>query len=91
MARQMRECLRGEMLNYHNAAKRMTEIFGYSNIFATLSLSLSLSLSQLLTVSSLFLDFAGVRAPIYGFSCELTREAVLLFSPLRTFLQGDYS
>jgi len=34
---------RRETLNNHNTAKRMTETFGHSNIFATLSLSLSLS------------------------------------------------
>ena len=37
-------------LNNANAVKRMTETFGHSNIFATLSLSLSLSLSQALAL-----------------------------------------
>ena len=36
------DCTRRE-LNIANGAKRMTEIFGRSNNFATLSLSLSLS------------------------------------------------
>ena len=57
----------------------MTDSFGHSNNFATLSLSLSLS--QALTASHTLLIFAGDRALIYGFSWNKPREAVVFFVP----------
>ena len=65
------------------AVKRMTDSFGHSNIFATLSLSLSLSLSQVLTASHTLLEIAGIRARIYGFPWNEPREARLFFIPIR--------
>ena len=62
-----------ERLNNVNEAKRITESFGYSDIFATLSLSLSLS--QVLIANYTLLSIAGVRAMIYGFSCKLARRS----------------
>ena len=54
---------------WHSACTK----FGHSNNFATLSLSLSLSLSLRYspTVAHTLLRFAGTRASIYGFSCNL--------------------
>ena len=49
--------------------QKMTDLLGHSNIFATLSLS------QLLTANYTLLNFAGVRAIIYGFSCKLARRS----------------
>ena len=57
-----------ERLNNANGAKRVTDSFGHSNIFATLS--------QLLTANYTLLNIAGVRAIIiYGFSCKLARRS----------------
>ena len=60
-----------ERLNNVNEAKRITESFGYSDFFATLSLSLS----QVLIANYTLLSIAGVRAMIYGFSCKLARRS----------------
>ena len=68
-------------LNITNREKRMTDSFGHSNNFATLSLSLSLSLSQALTASHTLLRIAGDRALIYGFSWNKPREAAVFFVP----------
>ena len=65
---------RETIINIVKRVKRMTETFGHSNIFATLS--------QVLTASHTLLRFAGVRASIYGFSCIRAREAALFFIPL---------
>ena len=64
-------------LNITNGEQKMTDSFGHSNNFATLSLSLSLtlSLSHALTASHTLLRFAGDRALIYGFSWNKPREA----------------
>jgi len=47
-------------LNNANAVKRMTDLLGHSNNFATLSLSLSLSLSQVLNRQST--TYINIRA-----------------------------
>ena len=44
-----------ERLNNANGAKRVIDLLGHSNIFATLS-------SQVLTANYTILNFAGVRA-----------------------------
>ena len=62
-------------LNITNGEQKMTDSFGHSNNFATLSLSLSLSLSHALTASHTLLEIAGDRALIYGFSWNKPREA----------------
>ena len=56
-----------------NGAKRMAEMFGHSNNFATLSLWRS-PVTHLLRT-------AGSRASIYGFLCRNAREASLFFVP----------
>ena len=55
--------------------KRMAELFGHSNNFATLSLSLRYPPTITLP---LYTARAGVY--IYGFSCNHAREAVAFFS-----------
>ena len=55
----------------------MTETFGHSNIFATLSLSLS----QALANNTPYYFMRGPPASIYGFSCIRAREADLFLSP----------
>ena len=61
-------------INIVNVAKEMAETFGYSNYFATLSLSLSKALiyNNLHIVKS-----RGYLLGIYGFPCKPTREAAL--------------
>ena len=61
--------------------QRMTDSFGHSNNFATLSLSLSLSLSHALTASHTLLRFAGDRALIYGFSCTRATDGAAREEP----------
>ena len=59
-------------LNNANAAKRMTDLLGHSNNFATLSFQV-LTYNRLSTVS----PFTG--ALIYGFLCIRAKEAALFF------------
>ena len=61
--------------NIVNGEKRMTDSFGHSNNFATLSLSLSLSLRYSPTIAYTLLRLVGDRASIYGFLCIRAREA----------------
>lgn len=54
-------------LNITNGEQKMTDSFGHSNNFATLSLSLSLRYSP--TIAYTLLRLVGDRASIYGFLC----------------------
>ena len=63
----------------------MTETFGHSNIFATLSLSQALAYTR--EVVTLFIK-RGSPASIYGFSCVHAREVGLFFCPRRTTAAG---
>ena len=63
-------------INIVNVAKEMAETFGYSNYFATLSLSLSLS-KALIYNNLHIVKSRGYLLGIYGFPCKPTREAAL--------------
>ena len=58
-------------INIVNVAKEMAETFGYSNYFATLSLSLSLSLRRSSTITYILLSRADTCAEYTAFLANL--------------------